>query len=62
MLMNLMDDSNKVIEFSFFSFNIKHEKVVVVVYELLLLFDKGEEGEAVAVEAEAGDDAFADGG
>ena len=49
MLMNLMDDSNKVIEFSFFSFNIKHEKVVVVVYELLWLFDKGEEGEAVAV-------------
>lgn len=34
----------------------------MVVCGLLWLFDKGVEGEAVAVEAEAGDDAFADGG
>ena len=34
----------------------------MVVCRLLWLFDKGEEGEAVAVEAEAGDDALADGG
>ncbi len=34
----------------------------MVVCGLLWLFDKGVEGEAVAVEAETGDDAFADGG
>jgi len=62
---NIMYDAYSIKKLPFFFFKTKHKKLLWLSILLLRLFDaegeEGKEGEVVAVEAEAGDDALADG-